>query len=71
LIGSWGAQRLPAITTPKTASQKNSHVPNFMASAPRAGVNRARLMNPMSVPIVEAVTDSPMAWAALPCKASG
>ena len=59
------------MTTPKTASQKNSYVPKRSAAAPMNGVNRARQMKPRRVPMVDAVTDRPMACAALPCCASG
>ena len=62
--------RLPEITTPNTASQKNSYAPNFSAASPSTGVNKASAIIPIQVPSTEPVVAIPMARPARPCRAN-
>ncbi len=58
------------MTTPNTASQKNSNAPNLSAISPSAGVNSARKNMPISVPMTEPVVEMPIARPACPWRAS-
>jgi hypothetical protein len=61
---------VPAMITPKSASQKNSYAPNLSARLPRIGVKRARKNIPISVPSTEPDVAMPIARPASPCFAS-
>ena len=61
---------VPAMITPKSASQKNSYAPNLSATLPRIGVNSARKNIPISVPSTEPDVAMPIARPAWPCLAS-
>ncbi len=61
---------LPDVTTPSSASQKNSKAPKLSAISPSIGVNSARQTSPNSVPTTEPVVAIPMARPACPCRAS-
>ena len=61
---------VPAMITPKSASQKNSYAPNLSARFPRIGVNSARKNIPISVPSTEPEVAMPIARPARPCFAS-
>ena len=69
LSGS-AATTLPDMTTPSSASQKNSNAPKLNATSPSSGVNSARQISPNSVPTTEPVVAIPMARPACPCRAS-
>ena len=58
------------MTTPSSASQKNSNAPKLNATSPSIGVNRARQTSPNSVPTTEPVVAMPMARPAWPWRAS-
>ena len=64
------ATTLPEITTPSSASQKNSNAPKLSATSPSSGVNSARQTRPNSVPTTEPVVAMPIARPACPCRAS-
>ena len=64
------ATTLPDITTPSSASQKNSKAPKLSATSPSIGVNSARQTSPNSVPSTEPAVAIPMARPACPCRAS-
>ena len=61
---------VPAMITPKSASQKNSNAPNLSARLPRIGVNNARKNIPISVPSTDPDVAMPIARPARPCFAS-
>ena len=61
---------LPDMTTPSSASQKNSNAPKLSATSPSIGVNNARQISPNSVPTTEPVVAIPIARPAWPCRAS-
>ena len=65
--GSLGAVRLPQITMPKIASQKNSKDLNLRAKLPISGVKKANISKPMTEPRNEPVVAMPMALPANPC----
>ena len=71
LSGSLGEVKLPQITTPKTASQKNSKDLKLSAKSPMMGVKKASMKSPMTEPRKDPVVAIPMAFPACPFRASG
>ena len=60
----------PDISTPNSASQKNSNAPNDSATSPSDGVSNARHTMPNSDPTTEPQVAMPIARPAWPCRAS-